>query len=319
MKQKDYYILLYYCYAQIKNTEDFRQAHHIFCLKNNLRGRIVISKEGINGTVSGLEEDCLKYIKNLKADPKFKDIDFKIDNHYEHAFKKLNVRLKDEIVNSGLKDLDPNINGGKSIKPKEFQKFKEQKDVVILDVRSNYEHRQGTFKNAITFDIDNFREFPSKINKIEKYKDKNIVTVCTGNIKCEKASAYLVKKGFKNVYKLFGGIIKYGLETDGKDFEGECYVFDNRISIPINKVNSSIKNKCYVCKQPCQRMINCANSRCNIHTPICKSCSINTEGTCSQECKKSPYKRKYDGTGYYSTKTNGYNPYKSHKRKILNK
>ncbi len=312
---KNYKILLYYCYTKIENPEEFREKHHLFCIKNNLKGRIKISKEGINGTISGLDKDCEVYMQKLKSDPRFTNIDFKIDTSYEHAFKKLNVRLKEEIVNSGLKDLDPNTDEVKYISPKEFQKIKTEKDIIILDVRSNYEHKQGTFKNAITLDINNFREFPNKIEELEQYKNKKMITVCTGNIKCEKAGAYLVKKGFKNVYKLFGGIIKYGLETDGKDFEGECYVFDSRLSIPINKNNPSIRNKCHICKEPHQRMVNCANSRCNAHLSICKDCADKTQGTCSKECQNSSHKREYNGTGYYTTKLNGYNLYKGLKRK----
>lgn len=312
--KKVYNVLLYYCYTIIENPEQFREKHHIFCIKNNLKGRIIISKEGINGTVSGLEKDCKKYINELKSYSKFKDIEFKIDTHYDHVFKKLNVRLKKEIVNSSLHYLNLKEKAGEYIKPKDFRDIKDKENVVLVDVRSNYEHNQGTFKNAITFDIDNFRSFPDKVDKIENYKNKKIITFCTGGIKCEKASAYLKEKGFKNVYQLHGGIIKYGLETDGKDFEGECYVFDNRLSIPININNPSIRNKCYICKDLCQRMLNCANPSCNKHISICKTCSENYKGACSKECKESPKKRNYNGTGYYTTKLNGYNPYKGLKR-----
>src|SRR5690606_36332622 len=126
---------------------------------------------------------------------------------------------------------------GKHLEPHEFMARKDRDDVVVLAVRSNYEHNVGRFKNALTLDIDNFREFPEKIAELEAYKDKKILTYCTGGIKCEKASALLLKSGFADVYQLHGGIIKYGKEAGGKDFEGKCYVFDNRVTVDVNRVN----------------------------------------------------------------------------------
>ncbi|MDP5140625.1 MAG: hypothetical protein NWP83_09180, partial [Spirosomaceae bacterium] len=138
-------------------------------------------------------------------------------------------------------------------------------------------------------------------------KDKKIITYCTGGIKCEKASAYLIERGFTNVYQLHGGIIKYGIEAGGEDFEGKCYVFDNRLTADVNSVNPSIISKCYVCKKPSERMVNCANPDCNEHLVICETCGDEYEGACSSECKSHPKKRSYDGTGYYAKDTNGYN------------
>ncbi len=314
MYENKYFILLYYFYTKIDNPEIFRDKHHLFCIENRLKGRIIVALEGINGTISGLKNDCENYINYLKSDQRFKNIEFKIEEHHKHAFQKLNVRLKPEIVNSGLKNLNPNESDSKYIEPNEFKRIKGAEDIIILDVRSNYEHKQGTFKNSITLDMDHFREFPNKIKELSNLKNKKIVTVCTGGIKCEKASAYLTNQGFENVYKLHGGIIRYKNETDGEDFNGECYVFDNRISTPVNKVNPTIKNTCFVCKSPCNRMVNCANPKCNLHTPICKLCLEKLEGACSLECKKNPNKRPYNILGYYPKTQNGYNPYKGFKR-----
>ena len=117
------------------------------------------------------------------------------------------------------------------------------------------------------------------------------------------------------MYQLHGGIIKYGIEAEGEDFEGKCYVFDNRIVVDINKVNPVILGSCYVCQKKCDRMINCANPICNKHVPICKKCTEKLDGACSTECQQNPHKRDYDGTGYYQKNTNGYNPYKDIVRK----
>ncbi len=313
-----YLILLYYCYTKIENPEEFREQHHLYCIEHNLRGRIIISPEGINGTISGLKADCEKYMEDMKADPRFAKTDFKVEEYDKHAFEKIHVRTKEEIVNSGLTDIDPNELTGTHLEPEEFRTMKDDEDVILLDVRSNYEHKIGKFKNALTLDIENFRDFPEKVNELESIKDKKIITYCTGGIKCEKASAYLLKKGFKNVYQLHGGIIKYGIEAGGEDFEGKCYVFDNRIATEINKINPEVISECFVCGTRCDRMVNCANPECNNHVPLCENCAEELEGACSDTCKHHPRKRPYNGKGYYPKDTNGYNPYIGLKRKSAN-
>jgi UPF0176 protein len=310
-----YYILLYYCYTPIDNPETFREGHHHFCISLDLRGRIIVAEEGINGTVSGLIENCKKYMDTLKADPRFSKLDFKIEESPDHGFQKLHVRVKPEIVHSSLRFIDPNKRTGEYLEPSEFKKMKDENDVIILDVRSNYEHKVGRFKNALTLDIENFRDFPEKVKELEKYKDKKIITYCTGGIKCEKASAFLLEKGFENVYQLHGGIIKYGIEEQGEDFEGKCYVFDSRIIADINKVNPKVISTCYICSVESDRMINCANPVCNLHVPVCENCGWEMEGACSDECKKHPEKRTYDGSGYYAKEMNGYDLYKGIKRR----
>jgi UPF0176 protein len=313
---KPYSILLYYCYSQIENAETYRDEHHLLCLNLNLLGRIIVSDEGLNGTVSGLKEDCEKYMEALKADPRFSKTDFKVDEADQHAFTKLHVRYKSEIVHSGLRHIDPNKRTGVHLSPEEFKQLKDQEDVIVLDVRSDYEHSVGRFKNAVTLDIENFREFPEKVDELkEKYKDKKVLTYCTGGIKCEKASAFLLDQGFESVYQLHGGIIKYGMEAGGEDFEGKCYVFDNRVAVDINKVNPTVVSECHVCKTKSDRMVNCANPVCNLHVPICEACGWEMDGACSSECKEHPEKRPYDGTGYYQKEMNGYNPLKGFNRK----
>jgi UPF0176 protein len=309
-----YHILLYYCYTKIDDPDAFREEHHRYCLELGLKGRIIIACEGLNGTVSGTPAACEQYMATVKADPRFNQIQFKVETYNQHAFQKLHVRVKPEIVRADLPYIDPTQKSGRYIGPKELQKLKEQEEIILLDVRSNYEHRIGKFKGAITLDMEHFREFPAQVSQLADYKNKKIVTYCTGGIKCEKASAYLLEQGFENVYQLHGGIIQYGLETDGSDFEGKCYVFDNRLTTEINKASSQVIAHCHVCHTNCERMINCANPWCNVHVPLCKPCGEQLEGACSKVCQQHPDKRPYDGTGYYAKKTNGYNPYKSLKR-----
>lgn len=312
----NYYILLYYCYSKIADPELFREEHHKLCLDLDLRGRIIVASEGLNGTVSGSKEACEQYMEAVTGDSRFSHTEFKVDVSDKPAFAKMHVRVKDEIVHSSLKHINPNEKTGTYVEPEEFNQILKEEDdeTIILDVRSNYEHMVGKFKNAVTLDIDNFRDFPEKIEELKKFKDKKIVTYCTGGIKCEKASAYLLEQGFENVYQLHGGIIKYGLEANGEDFEGKCYVFDNRIVKDVNAVNPTTISTCFVTGQPSDRMVNCANPHCNKHIPMSEEGAKIYDGCCSEECQSNPDARPYDGTGFYQKKTNGYNPYKGSKR-----
>ena len=316
----EYSVLLYYCYARIEDPEAFREQHHLFCLENNLRGRIIVAPEGLNGTVSGLIDDCNKYMDHVKADPRFAHTEFKVDFTQSHTFAKLHVRVKPEIVHSGLQHVDPTKRTGGYVEPKEFREILKQQsaDTVIVDMRSNYEHEIGKFKGAVTLDIENFRDMPDKLDELKKYKDKKVITYCTGGIKCEKASAFLLEQGFENVYQLHGGIIKYGLEAGGEDFEGKCYVFDSRIVKEVNTVNPSVVSRCFVTHEPCDRMVNCANPECNRHMPLSEEGAKMYNGCCSEVCMNHPEVRPYDGTGFYQKEMNGYNPYKGLKRKGLN-
>ncbi len=297
-----YNTLLYYCYSPIADAEQFAADHLIFCKSLGLVGRIIVAEEGINGTVSGTKEACEAYMLALKADERFVKTDFKVDEVNEPSFIKMHCRYKAEIVHSGLRDtsiINPNEKTGKYLEPTEFSEMIDRDDVVILDVRSTYEHNLGKFKNAVTLDIENFRDFPDQIEALAKYKDKKVMTYCTGGIKCEKASALLLHHGFTDVYQLHGGIIKYGKEAGGKDFEGKCYVFDNRIAVDVNSVNPTVVSTCLNCGKTTPKMINCANPECNEHFTQCDECGDQLQGCCSVVCTTHPRKRPYDGTGYY--------------------
>lgn len=321
MHMSNYQTLLYYCYSPIEHAEDFAAKHLEFCQSLGLVGRIIVAEEGLNGTVSGTAEACKQYMDTVHADARFAKTEFKIDDVEEPSFIKMHCRYKPEIVHSGLRNpeiIDPNIQTGKHLEPTEFMEMKDQEDVVILDVRSNYEHSVGRFKNAVTLDIDNFREFPEKVKELEQYKGKKILTYCTGGIKCEKASALLLKEGFEDVYQLHGGIIKYGKEAGGKDFDGKCYVFDNRVTVDVNAVNPTVVSTCKNCGKVTPKMINCANPDCNEHFTQCDECGWELSGCCSTTCMEHPRKREYDGTGYYIKVPQPVNYEKISKRKHKN-
>ena len=312
-----YQTLLYYCYSSIENAEQFAADHLQFCKSLNLVGRIIVADEGLNGTVSGSSEACSRYMNVIKSDPRFAETDFKVDEVGEPSFIKMHCRYKSEIVHSGLRDphiINPEKKTGIHLNSAEFLKMKDRDDVIVLDVRSNYEHSIGRFKNAITLDMENFREFPEMINQLARFKDKKIITYCTGGIKCEKASALLLHKGFPEVYQLHGGIIKYGKEAGGEDFEGKCYVFDNRVAVDVNSVNPVAVSTCRNCGAITEKMINCANPECNEHFTQCDNCGTLLDGGCSEDCKSHPRKRVYDGTGYYVKVPQPINPGKNGKR-----
>lgn len=299
--ENDYLVLLYYNFVPVEDPEAAKDEMEAFCIENNLLGRILISTEGLNGTVSGLRTDIQAYIDWMAKHPIFHATEFKIDQVPNHTFLKLNVRVRNEIVHLGVDTLDMTIPVSNYVEPEEWKKIMESNDpdIVILDARSNYEHEVGRFKNALTLDIDNFRELPEKLKELESLKDKRIYTYCTGGIKCEKVSRLMMQEGFNEVYQLHGGIIRYGHEVGGEHFDGSCYVFDQRVVVPVNCVNPETLGTCTLCTGPTERYINCANPDCNAHFLICDSCAEKMEGCCSDECHESPRRRTWDGLGYY--------------------
>ena len=301
-------VLLYYCYAPLENPEQFREEQHRLCLALDLRGRIIVASEGLNGTVSGTAANCARYMAAVKADPRFAALEFKVDEVPGHTFQKLHVRVKPEIVHSSLRHVRPHEKTGHYLSPEEFKALKDRDDVVVVDVRSDYEYNLGRFKNAVTLDMENFRDFPERVEQLKEFKDKKILTYCTGGVKCEKASAYLLEQGFENVYQLHGGIIKYGIEAGGEDFDGQCYVFDNRVAVDVNRVNPSVISRCQHCQQSSNRLVNCANPHCNAHVPLCNPCGEQLQGACSVACAAHSDNRPYDGTGIYSKLSNHYSP-----------
>jgi UPF0176 protein len=301
MRPKDYQVLLYYRYVPITDLEAVREAQEALCTRLNLLGRILIAKEGINGTVSGLKADTEAYMEAMKADPVFPGIEFKIDAHDAHTFLKLHVRVKQEIVNISVADLSIPSTADNYVEPEEWKRIMREKpeDVVILDARSNYETEVGRFKGALILDIENFRELPEKLKEMEELKGKSIYTYCTGGIKCEKVSVILKELGHEKVYQLHGGIIRYGHEAGGEGFEGQCYVFDQRVVVPVNEVDPVVGGRCRLCGDASDAMVNCANPDCNLHFVICDTCAVTMEGTCSEACHKAPRRRVFDGRGYY--------------------
>lgn len=294
-QQKPYRVLLFYKYVTIEDYEEFAAQHLQFCKELDLRGRILVAREGINGTLSGTVEQTDIYMETMKKDPRFSDIFFKIDEADGHAFKKMFVRPRKELVTWRLEnDVNPNEVTGKYLSPKEFYEMLQRDDVIVLDGRNNYEYDLGHFRGAIRPEVESTREFPEWIrNNLNHLKDKKIITYCTGGIRCEKLTAFMIKEGFKDVYQLHGGIVTYSKdpEVKGALFDGKCYVFDERISVPINHVEPVVISTCYYCGKPEDRYVNCANPECNRQHFCCEECEVTYKRSCSDECREHPRNR----------------------------
>jgi UPF0176 protein len=289
---KDYKVLLFYKYINVAEPERFKDEHLAWCLNNNIKGRIFIAAEGINGTVSGLNKDIKKYKKNLRSYEIFEDIIFKEDEAGENAFNKIHVRVKEEIVNSNLKNTSLK-NGGKKLSPGELHGFyKSGKEFIIVDARNWYESKIGKFKDALTPQLENFRQWPEAVERLKDFKDKTIVTYCTGGIRCEKASAYMVEQGFKDVYQLDGGIINYAKKYPDTFWEGGIFVFDERRVVePNSKKELKYISTCHFCGEPASYYINCHNLDCDKIIVSCHNCKLENDYCCSDECRKAPNKR----------------------------
>jgi len=287
---QSYYVILYYHYASIDDLETFRDTHQKFCNDQQLLGRVYIAKEGINGTLSGLKHNVEVYMDYLKNDPRFKDIVFKIDEADEHAFHKMHVRIKKELVNLSLiEDVNPKKLTGEYVEPKDFYTRMQDEDTIVIDARNDYEHMVGHFRGAIKPDIRNFRELPQWIKDNEGLlRGKKILTYCTGGIRCEKLSGFLKAEGHQNVGQLKGGIVTYGKDdiAKGQLWDGQCYVFDKRLKVPINRVEHVIVGKDHFDGTPCERQINCANPECNKQILTSLENEHKHLGGCTLACSK---------------------------------
>lgn len=284
----DYRVLLYYKYVTIDDPETYAAEHLDFCKAHNLKGRILVSTEGINGTLSGTKEDTDAYIAHMRADERFKDITFKIDEAEGHAFKKMHVRPRKEIVALDLEnDIDPRETTGKYLSPVEFREALQDDDTIVIDARNDYEFDLGHFRGAVRPNITRFRDLPDwiKENK-DMFMDKKIVTYCTGGIRCEKFSGFLLKEGFEDVAQLEGGIATYGKdpETQGELWDGKMYVFDERISVDVNQVEKTVIGKEWFDGTPCERYINCSDPDCNKQILVSEENEHRYLGACCKEC-----------------------------------
>lgn len=278
-------ILLYYKFAPIADPEAVKLWQKSLCTRLNLKGRILVSTHGLNGTVGGEMDDLKAYIKETKTYPAFKDIVFKWSDGSRDDFPRLSVKNRRELVgfqNSENEfEVDENgvVGGGKHLKPKQVHELVEKygSDVVFFDGRNEHEAKIGKFKNAVVPNTNTSRDFIAELesDKYDDIKDKKVVTYCTGGIRCEVISSMMKKRGFKDVYQIDGGIVKYG-ESYGDDglWEGSLRVFDDRMTVNFSDHTKTI-GECTHCEAGTSNFENCAHMECNDLVLICENCKQN--------------------------------------------
>lgn len=284
-------VLLYYKYINTPDPQKIKDEQLKVCKKLNLKGRIIVSNEGINGTVEGTLGEIEKYIHFMHQSSLFKDITFKKSEGTGNAFPKLSVKVRPEIVAAKMPGVNPAWSTGKYLKPEElFEWFNNKKEFYVVDMRNDYEYKSGYFDGSILPGIHNFYDLPNALPKLAHLKGKTIVTVCTGGVRCEKASGFLIRNGFKDVYQLEGGIQTFMEKYPNKYFKGKLYVFDNRLTIGFNTGDPSheVVGKCMHCGKSCDSYVNCAYDFCHFHYICCSNCLDKETNLafCRKECKE---------------------------------
>ena len=258
MKNKLFKIVSFYSFFTFKENLVLELKNKLLSIENNheISGLLIIATEGLNGTICGDEETIELVLGLIKKYCEFVDLNLKISYSEKKIFKKLKIKIKKEIVTMGVADINPAKDSGLYINPTDWNKVIEDENTIVIDTRNHYEVSIGSFKNSINPNTRNFSEFPAWVD--DNFKDnfgnknsRNIAMFCTGGIRCEKATSLLKKKGFKNIYHLKGGILKYLEETSEKEslFEGECFVFDKRVALN-NKLKAGSYSICHACGMP---------------------------------------------------------------------
>ena len=288
----DHPVILFYKYVPIVGPERFAAEHSALCKRLGLKGRVLIAEEGINGTLAGPRESIDAYVSTLRADERFADIEIKVSAGDPSTFPRLSVKARPEIVTLGAPvPLQADLHN--HLSPAEWKrKIEEDPDVLLVDVRNRYESAAGQFEGAVACDIEFFRELPGYLEKLEEHRDKTILMYCTGGIRCEKASALFRHRGFEKVFQLHGGIVNYQKEFGNEHWLGECFVFDNRMTVKVEE-NLVPIGICAHSGRSTSRFVNCLHDLChalfllapeteqeNPETRLCPECL--TKGLTSQ-------------------------------------
>ena len=241
-----------YKFTRLDDFEEIQSSLKLFLDSLNIRGTLLLAREGVNGTIAGDNDSIMKSLDYLQKDGRLAGLEYKLSYSEKPPFKRLKVKLKKEIVTLGVSDIDPTHSSGTYVKPTDWNELINDPDVVLIDTRNNYEFEIGSFKGSINPNTETFREFPAYTkNNLEKYRDKKIAMFCTGGIRCEKSTAYLKSEGFENVFHLQGGILKYleEVKEDESLWEGECFVFDDRVAVKHN-LELGKYDQCHACRFP---------------------------------------------------------------------
>ncbi len=285
----------FYCYFKIEEPSAFRDELYTQLKELGVMGRIYLAQEGINAQISlpTANIDTFKnYLYSIEPLNGIRlniavDDDARPDNFGGKSFYVLDIKVRNKIVADGINDPDFDMaNRGKYVNAEQFNLLTNDPDTVVIDMRNHYEYEVGHFEEAIEVPSDTFREqLPMAVDMMKADKEKNIIMYCTGGIRCEKASAYMLHKGFKNVFHLEGGIINYVNQAKEKGlpnkFHGKNFVFDQRLG---ERVTDEIISNCHQCGKPADTHVNCVNDACHLLFIQCDECKTKMEGTCSKEC-----------------------------------
>jgi len=277
-----YPVILFYKYVPIRDPQIFTAEQRALCASLELKGRILIASEGINGTLAGSAEAVNRYVAILKADARFSDIEIKISAGDAGTFPKLVVKARSEIVTLNAGAITPDKDN--QLSPAEWKRMMEKNpDAVPLDIRNRFESDAGKFENAVVCDIEHFRELPQYVDRLQGLKDKTVLMYCTGGIRCEKASALFRGKGFKNVFQLHGGIAAYQEQFGNEHWQGECFVFDQRMTVRVEEGLVQI-GRCAHTGRATSRFVNCLHDPC--HTLFILSAEAEAENRNHLLCPK---------------------------------
>ena len=294
---RQYRILAYYLFTPIEDPAEEVRRHFAFFEGRDVKGRIYISSQGINGQMSAAVRDAEAYREWLMSDPRFSRIDFKIHSFKEHVFPRLTVKMREQLVALD-EPVDPN-EGGEHLDAPTWRAMLERRDAntLLLDVRNRYEWEIGHFEGAELPPLESFREFPAYAKQLSTLKDPHetkVMVYCTGGIRCELYSALLKREGFEEVYQLSGGVIGYGLSQGSEHWRGKLFVFDDRLAISIaEEEQSEVISRCLHCQNLSDIYYNCANMDCNELFICCPLCAEQFLGCCSASCMQSARLRPY--------------------------
>ncbi|HYF05384.1 MAG TPA: rhodanese-related sulfurtransferase [Patescibacteria group bacterium] len=285
-----YDILLFYKYTHILDPQSFAKAQRELQARLRLTGRTIVASEGLNVTLEGTSENVDEYLRVFLADPRFANTHIKRSPGTGSAFPKLSVKVRSEIVALGLGvcDIDPNVMTGTHLSPEELHAwFRQGREFYIVDMRNAYEHEVGRFTGSVCPPMENFRDLPKFVKSLEHLKNKTVLTVCTGGVRCEKASGYLLSQGFTDVFQLDGGIVSYMEKYPNEDFEGKLYVFDNRIHIGFytDDPKHKVIGRCVGCGSLSERFTNCTLDVCHRQMIVCESCEQAEPVRCKVPCR----------------------------------
>lgn len=249
---EQYVVAAMYKFVRLPDFETIQPELLAFCREQNLKGTLLLAEEGINGTVAGTRKAIDDLLKYLKSDQRLNELEHKESISDELPFHRMKVKLKKEIVTMGQPDIKPIETSEVRVEPKDWNALISDPDVLLIDTRNEYEFQIGSFKNAVSPETTNFREFPDYVKQqLDPVKNKKVAMFCTGGIRCEKACAYMLEQGFEEVYQLNGGILKYleDVNTEESLWEGECFVFDSRVSVDHELAEGSYI-QCFACRRP---------------------------------------------------------------------